>query len=225
MADDKQQYKLATEEDFDKFVKECDSTDNKWVLCYEGDNVKVWDQKVENSPINIVKLHALFPALDADVLYDVLHDPEYRTVWDENMIEGFNIVQLDDHNDIGYYSAKVPTPITNRDFVNQRCWRIKDNKEYVIFNHSVVHPSVPEKKGFVRANSILTGYLVRKNDAGGSTLTYLTQTDPKGWIPTWLANKVTKTFAPTIVDKLTKAGAGYPDWKGKHNPDNKPWRK
>jgi hypothetical protein len=54
-------------------------------------------------------------------------------------------------------------------------------------NHSVVHPNAPEKKGFVRAKSILTGYLVREVE-GGCTLTYLTQTDPMGWIPNWLTN-------------------------------------
>jgi hypothetical protein len=54
-----------------------------------------------------VKVHALFPGLDAAILYDVLHDPEYRTVWDENMIEGFCIEKVDGNNDVGYYSAKV----------------------------------------------------------------------------------------------------------------------
>jgi hypothetical protein len=70
--------------------------------------------------------------------------------------------------------------VSNRDFVNQRSWRVTDNKEFIIMNHSVVHPKQPEKKGFVRANSIMTGYLVRVREDGGCTLTYLTQTDPRG---------------------------------------------
>jgi hypothetical protein len=217
--------KIATEEDFNTFIGICDS-DAGWNICYDkGEDLKVWDQKSESSSINTVKMYCVFPELEALTLYDVLHDPEYRSVWDENMIEGYLIEQLDATNDIGYYSAKAPLGCSNRDFVNERSWRVSpDHKEFVIINHSVTHPKNPEKKGFVRANSIRTGYLVRVREGGGCTLTYMTQTDPNGWIPTWLVNWATKTFAPKIVERLQKASASYPTWKAKHNPDQRGWR-
>jgi len=222
MADDK--YKLATEEDFENFVKQCESTES-WIVAHDKDGVKVWYQKHPTEYINIVKMYVEFPDVPPVVLYDVLHDPEYRAVWDEAMIEGFLIEQLDKVNDIGYYSAKSPVSlVSNRDFVNQRCWKAKEDKEYIIFNHSVQHAKMPDKKGFVRARSILTGYLVRARDGGGCSLTYLTQTDPKGSIPAWATNMVTTSFAPKIVGKLKNAADGYIEWKSKHNPDKKPWR-
>jgi hypothetical protein len=64
------------------------------------------------------------------------------------MIEGKVIEILDTHNEgtlvstlhlliwiltpliflVGYYSAKMPTGITNRDFCNQRAWRASKDK-------------------------------------------------------------------------------------------------
>jgi len=136
----------AVEEDFTKFRNACDSND-RWTLCYEEPNLKVWDQVSEGQAINIVKLTALFKGIEAEVLYDTLHDPDYRKDWDDNMIEGYNIVQINASNDIGYYSAKAPLSVSNRDFVNQRSWLVSaDSKEFIIMNHSVVHPNAPEKK-------------------------------------------------------------------------------
>jgi hypothetical protein len=43
---DNSNYQLATPEDFTKFRNACDSTEN-WNICYvEGEDLKVWDQKV-----------------------------------------------------------------------------------------------------------------------------------------------------------------------------------
>lgn len=90
-------YKLATKQDFDDFVAQCEDNQG-WSLAYEGKDVKVWDKSVgfhrasltcqtEGSSINIVKLWGRIP-VSAEVCYDVLHDPEYRKTWDENMHEG-----------------------------------------------------------------------------------------------------------------------------------------
>jgi len=215
--------KAAADEEFDHFVQLCESQD-KWRVALDNPDCKVWDQPSETEAINMVKMWAVFTDVEPIVLYDVLHDPDYRSVWDDNMIEGTNIEVIDKFNDVGYYAAKAPTPVANRDWVNQRSWRVKEGKEYLIMNHSVIHPKGPEKKGFVRARSILTGYLVRARAEGGCTINYLSQNDPRGWIPSWLTNKVTKTFAPKIVDKLHHASLKYEEWKKEHNPNHRPWR-
>lgn len=224
----------ATEEEFDDFVQTCISEEG-WHLVHERqrgeEKLQVWDQppKDGNTKINIVKVHVVYPDVDPAVLYDVLHDPDYRKEWDDKMIEGYEIEKLNATNDVGYYSVKAPMGVSNRDFVNERSWRVKENyngkggKEYVIMNHSVLHPKVPEKKGFVRARSIRTGYLIRALENGGCEFFYYTQTDPQGWIPAWLINQMTKTLAPSIIDNLKKVSTGYVEWKSQHNPERKPW--
>lgn len=47
----------------------------------------VWSKPSSASHINIVKCLAVFKGVAPEVLYDTLHDAEYRAVWDENMIE------------------------------------------------------------------------------------------------------------------------------------------
>jgi len=96
-------------------------------------------------------------------------------------------------------------------------------KESGLFSITVLRIKIcQKKKDFVRAQSILTGYCVKRSEEG-CTLTYLTQSDPKGWIPTMIVNTLTTKFAPTILNNMYNAALKYPEWKAKHNPDKKPW--
>nr|XP_054754566.1 START domain-containing protein 10-like [Lytechinus pictus] len=160
--------------------------------------------------------------VSAALAYDVLHDPEYRKQWDKHMIEGKEICMLNPNNDISYYSLKCPSPMRNRDFVTQRTW-LETDREYIIFNHSVFHKDLPPRKGLIRGESILTGYLVRPRGKNSCELYYVTQSDPKGSVPKWAVNKVAQIVAPSVMKTLRKACLGYQKWKSSHNPSFKPW--
>ena len=54
----------------------------------------------------LFKVVANFQDVSLSLMYDVLHDADYRRCWDDNMLECFEICQLDRYNDIGYYSSK-----------------------------------------------------------------------------------------------------------------------
>jgi len=216
-------YVLATDPDFDLFRKSC-FDDAGWDEVYKSETTRITKKK-SNDAILPVRVQVAFPDLDPETLYDILHDHQYRKEWDTHMIEGIVITQLDAHNEVGYYSAKMPTPVSNRDFVNQRSWRAKKEEgEWIIMNHSVEHPDYPpDRKGCVRANSILTGYLILRREKGGCDFIYYTQSNPNGWIPNWVINSTMTTLAPKLVDKLHAAAVGYKEWKDKHDPTHKPW--
>jgi len=221
-----EKYELATKQNFDDFRAAVDS-DTNWNVVLDKPDIKVWDQAVPNEAINNVKMWAHLKDIPASVVYDVIHDPDYRLEWDNNMAEGYNIEQLDPYNDVGYYAGKSPFFIVSgRDFCNERSWWVnKDKTEYIIINHSVLHPKCPEKKGFVRAWSHRTGYVIRvdPNDPNSTILYYMTRTDMKGTIPIWIVNTVMKTFAPNLIDNLKKVCPGYTAWKQEHKPEWKPW--
>ncbi len=113
------------------------------------------------------------------LLFDLLMDGEYRSLWDTAMVESYTLGFLNPNNDVGYYaseyfrrSGKVlyskpnnglvdivscPPPIQNRDFVLQRSW-LATPKKISILNHSITHKDLPPKKYFVRGISYITGF-------------------------------------------------------------------
>ncbi|XP_072171337.1 START domain-containing protein 10-like [Diadema setosum] len=212
--------------DMDKFRKLVDSNEG-WTIKYNKNNVKVWvqsgnDKEQPQSRIRMLKAHKVMSDVSAPLMYDVLHDPDYRKEWDKHMIEGKEICMLNPNNDISYYCLRCPSPMKNRDFVTQRTW-LETDREYLIFNHSVFHKDLPPKKGFIRGESILTGYLVRPKGKNGCEMFYVTQSDPKGSVPKWAVNKVAQIVAPSVMKTLHKACLRYPQWKSTHNPGFKPW--
>lgn len=219
-------YPLATPQDIEIFRNFAYSTDN-WNIIDEQPDSKIWDQTVDNSYVKMVRIWAKINNVKPNTLYDVLHDPNYRKEWDENMVDGYRIEKLDDNNDIGYYSIGSPFwLVSGRDFCNMRSWYVdKEKEEYIIFNHSVPHKDCPEKKGYVRAISLLTGYLVKPDpdDLNSCILIYITQVDAKGSIPTWIMNNVTSLVAPNFITKISKAGINYNQWKECNSPNDKPW--
>lgn len=90
-------------------------------------------------------------------------------------------------------------------------------------NNGVRYAYDDSRMFFYRGTSHLTGFLIRKTH-NGSFLGYISQTDPRGKLPSWLVNKITQKFAPRVVKQLLKASEGYEFWKSRQMGSNfKPW--
>jgi StAR-related lipid transfer protein 10 len=217
--------RVAEDADFERLRDLCRCHDG-WKVEYNKNTTTVWTKSNEISDFRMIKIFGTFNDVSAATVFDVLNDPVYRKKWDFNMIEAYEICQISPNNDIGYYAMKVPKPLKNRDFVTQRSW-LDLGKEYMIFNHSVNHAALPPKKNFVRGVSYLTGYHVvptgESCDLLGTTVTYITQSDPRGRLPAWAVNKAAQILAPKVMSKLYKACKNYVAWKSKHDPHFKPW--
>ena len=61
---------------------------------------------VRHNILFFVQVVTNFADVPPSLMYDVLQDADYRKCWDDNMLECFEICQLDRYNDIGYYSSK-----------------------------------------------------------------------------------------------------------------------
>lgn len=221
-------YKLQTLPDFRRFRDLATNSDPSWFQHYK-DSMLIVESKPpddSSSSLNIIRAKKIMPRVPPRVLYDQLQDSSYRATWDTNMIEGFNIVVLDPHNDIGYYSAKFPWPLSDRDFCNLRSWMEFTNGEYVIFNHSVEHADCPVKKNFIRAKSFISGYYIQPYENGtGTYLTYVTHSDPCGSIPKSIINFAMTKGAPRLLDTCEKRSEEYPAFAAKTYPEGHvyPW--
>eukprot|EP01129_Flabellula_baltica_P004617 TRINITY_DN1619_c1_g1_i1.p1 TRINITY_DN1619_c1_g1~~TRINITY_DN1619_c1_g1_i1.p1 ORF type:complete len:236 (-),score=64.52 TRINITY_DN1619_c1_g1_i1:31-738(-) len=219
-------YALATLDDIEVFRSDCFDDGDDWAIVFDKGGITVDSKKFEGATTKAIRIFTRYEGISAELLYDVLHDPDYRKTWDDNMIDGHDIVKLDPYNDIGYYAAKFPFPLSNRDFLNQRSWWInEDRTEFMIFNHSVEHEECPPTSKFVRGWSFRTGYHIRvcEDDPESCELRYIGNGDPKGAIPNWLANKATQVMAPNIAKKLEEVARGYTEWKAANNPEKRPW--
>ena len=168
--------------------------------------------------IDLVRVRAVLdcPPLE---LIEVLNNSKYRKVWDERVIKNGLIAKIDENgNNVNYYSAKAPTGLSNRDFVTQKGARLlyRGKREWVLFNKSVEHPSMPDQSGFIRAISFGTGNFIKETQDGKSDVTYIGQADLKGWVPGWAVTWATTTTAPSMMKRMENATKNYRQWKNEN---------
>lgn len=217
--------RVAEDADFER-VRRLAMEEEGWSLVFSKKTSKVWTRPAPkssaSSDFHMIRARVELPDVAASTAYDVLHDPDYRGEWDKYMMESADIGLLSPNTDLCYYAVRSPPPLRHRDFVLQRNW-LDVGTEAIIFNHSVCHSDFPPRKEAIRAVSYLTGYVVKPLGPHSCQLTYVTHSDPRGKLPSWLINKITTIVTPKMMRRLHKACQGYQAWKARNNPDWKPW--
>lgn len=54
----------------------------------------------------LIQVRGEIEDVPAATVFDMLLDGDYRKMWDENVIEDYELCALDSTNDVGYYSRK-----------------------------------------------------------------------------------------------------------------------
>ncbi|KAL8275936.1 hypothetical protein Esti_000052 [Eimeria stiedai] len=179
-----------------------DPHDPSWELTVNQPLIKVYKYISPNSPVVIVKAYASFDGIPLSVLSHNIKNISSRLEWDTTF-DDYRIIEKDVNGcEMIYCMMKAPFPVSNRDFLQ---WSRLVRE--VCGCRSADHPSVPERQGCVRAETLMSGYLMRrsKDDPNSSTLFLVAQTDVKGLIPKWLVNTTAARAPVGWVENLRRA--------------------
>ena len=176
-----------------------------WDVIKQTNTIEVHKKTTESSPIAIIKAKIFIPDTNIDDVLFAIWDGDYRREWD-NVIQDFHVIEkLSEDSDVIYFFAKSPLPaiVSNREFIQNRKFLREKNGIFIVY-WSADNESIPVPDGFIRANTIISGYHIKaEND--GVRLEFISQNDVKGKIPPKLINTFAPSKAIDWVKKLSKA--------------------
>ncbi|CAO3652916.1 unnamed protein product [Cunninghamella blakesleeana] len=174
---------------------------NGWEFSQEKDGVKLYSKEIAGSPLPLVRGEYLLKTKEytPQQVATVASLPGCRAIWDEKFHSSEVKEMFTKLESLFWVRLKTPWPISNRDFVG--C-NLRDYDEDVCYVSmaSVEDANVPEVSGCVRGNLICSGWKLQKVNEG-IQITYVTQVDLSGSIPTSFAKNV-QTQVPLCAGKV-----------------------
>eukprot|EP00920_Eleutheroschizon_duboscqi_P009862 GHVT01023002.1.p1 GENE.GHVT01023002.1~~GHVT01023002.1.p1 ORF type:complete len:834 (+),score=207.12 GHVT01023002.1:410-2911(+) len=201
-----------------------DPSQGGWEVSVDNATMKCYRRVASASPVVLVKAYAALQGLPLQVVCHHVRDIPTRLAWDTTFAD-YRLIEEDmDGCEIIYCSMKAPFPVSHRDFLQWRRTYVDEAEGVVkMLLRSAAHPNVPEKAGVVRAETLISGYMMRRmpDDPGSTNLFILAQTDVKGLIPKWVVNTAASRAPMGWVDSLRRACESY---MKKHGTTTPPYR-
>jgi len=194
-------------EDFLDLQMAVEEDTSKWGRVWETNDLLVFKKKTDGTPMVMIKAIAMLKDIPADIVYTAIFDTDIRQSWDK-LFHKFEVVEHDDQHTVLYYVIKAPLGISNRDFLQLRRVEHDWPRKGVTYMHykSIEHEEKPEYKGIVRAETIMSGYVIEQiqDDPPITKLIVVSQNDIKGLIPKYLVNmasgKAPKQWIANLVN-------------------------
>lgn len=191
----------------DEFVDE--AAGGPWELVVNKSSVKIYKQltTMAGSDLVLIRGYADVEASVECVLWNIRETPR-RTAWDTTF-DGFVLVEGNiQGNEIVYNSIKAPWPVSSRDFLQWRKTEVDDKTGIVkILHRSADHVAYPAdtSSSMIRAESIISAYIITPRGPRNCHLWLLTQADIRGVIPKWLVNSQAAKAPLNWIENLRKA--------------------
>jgi len=166
----------------------------------EREGVSLYEKTVEGSVFTAAKAAGKIPNTTPKELIQLIADPSKRALWYDQIKKQELIEQVTDNIEIINFAWNAPFGVKNRDDLIVRSYKATENGELRSIGKSVTHPKCPVNPEFERLETLIAGFVlsVDKEDPNSVYCTYIIHTDPKGWVPAFVANKQKSK----IIDRL-----------------------
>lgn len=199
------------------------------LLQKEAESCKGWDVPIDRKDIKVAKIQgvglggitlrawAVVPGVNAHVAFHLFYVAEQRMRWDKVFAKQAIIASDCQGSDILYSHLKPPVA-TARDFLQYRRVRLQKDGSILIALRSAEHPDFPEDPSTIRAESYISGYVLRQEWDGHTPMLrifLMSSADVKGLIPKWIVNHFAPRKPGEWVESLRKAAVEFQE----SNPD------
>lgn len=180
------------------------NSEKVWRLVVNKPETKCYQRRAENSPICMIKAFCDVH-FSAMTVYSAIWDTAIRRQWD-SVFNEFRLIDSQPDHEVLYYMIKTPFGITKRDWLQRRV-EIHDFPEpgtIILHFISCDHPLMPPKKGVIRAETLISGYIIRPSGPNTCTVMIVSQNDIKGLIPKAIVNSVASKAPADWVNSMNK---------------------
>ncbi|KAF0697945.1 Aste57867_11398 [Aphanomyces stellatus] len=169
-------------------MRESGHDSTEWHEAKHGDDVVVYRGIVDGSVWNCIKTVATIHC-SAAYLCDRLNDAKAMTTFDEMSEYCHVIADIDaaTGTSIRHVKAKAIFPTSARDFLVVTSAAYTD-KVYTIATRSILHNDVPMDPHWVRATTLISGYVIRATGDHQCEVTMIAHMDLGGHFPAFVIN-------------------------------------
>eukprot|EP00003_Mantamonas_plastica_P021580 TRINITY_DN3517_c0_g3_i3.p1 TRINITY_DN3517_c0_g3~~TRINITY_DN3517_c0_g3_i3.p1 ORF type:complete len:174 (+),score=21.98 TRINITY_DN3517_c0_g3_i3:262-783(+) len=138
----------------------------------------------------------------------MLYDLPTRREWDPLLEDLQTIERYDEYQDVIYFLVRAPITIADREFLQNRARRHRKDEHIILFRQGP-NELVDETHGVVRAETIISGYVIRPDGDNGTKVTVIAQNDIKGMIPKAIVNMFAASQPLTWFNTFKKEAVAY----------------
>ena len=175
-----------------------------WKKILNCSDAQIFYQKNPGSVITLFSRCQL--KFSAKTVFQALWEPEIRLKWD-TYLQRFDIIESCEQYEVVYIAIRTPSALTKRDLVQKRVKTEDFPGPGGICMHytSVEHMKCPIKDDYIRAETLVSGYILREVSERVCETTMITKTNIQGILPLGIFSKLASKSPDKWINNL-KAG-------------------